>query len=155
MKRLLIALLLIGSSSTFADGLITRQGNIVTFKTDCVAFNLDTFNSSIPEGTTTLTQMVMIFAASLRDLTIEEQAVCNGTPVPLPSWKVAPRSGSTTRPYYELLNPITHERSAKRGDITVGSPCEMGQSYSNPSTGGRFWRYLIGQTRYVSLCEFK
>jgi len=162
MRKWLLILLLIPSIAGAID--IVRQGDLVVVKANCFAFNLTTINQKIPEGVTTLNQMALIFASSLRDLTPEEQAICTGTaalpPPPPPMWKVANNPSSTsipkTRPYYELLDAITHSRSSKRGTVPVGDPCEQGDAtYHKQVYSTTAWRYLAGQTKYVVLCEYK
>lgn len=155
MKTLLFILLFV-SSNCFAGAEIIRQGPVVVFKADCLAFNLDTLNQTLPEGVTTLPELVVLFAASLRDLTPEERALCDNVPVHIPLWVVASNKTYLDRPVYELIDPLTNERKSTNIRAAVGDDCENAvPTYSLASSGGKEWRYLAGQTHYVVVCEYK
>ena len=154
MRKWPLILLLIPSLAGAVD--IVRQGDIVVMKANCFVLNLTELDQKIPEGVTPLDQMMLILATSVRGLTPEEQAICNNTPIHSPLWVVAKNGTNITRPVYELIDPLTHERKATKLRAQVGtSECENAvPTYSLPTTGRREWRYLAGQTTHVVVCEY-
>lgn len=137
---------------------VVREGPLVVVRASCLAVNLDKLNEKIPQGVTTLRDLLGIYLLSLRNLTPEEVALCTGNPVTIPIWRVAENGSSLTRPVY-LLNmegqgPPTKIPTKIRASI--GEPCENAvPTYSSPSRGNKEWRFLAGQTEYVVLCEYK
>jgi len=156
LKKLLVCILglslFISVNSQAVE--IIRDGPTVVIKASCLAFNLDTLNAQIPQGITTIPELVGIYLANIRELTPQEVALCNGTEVVIPMWRVAANSGKLTRPVYRLNANGSRSSTKIRADI--GSPCENAiPTYSLSSSGGREWRYLAGQTSHVVLCEYK
>ena len=50
---------------------------------------------------------------------------CTEPPKPVERWQVAPRTGYTTRPYYDRAKYVANGTLTKLGDIKVGEPCSV------------------------------
>lgn len=69
----------------FSDTKIIRDGQIVVMVDDswCRAINFDNLHRVIPEGESTVMEVISRTLASKRAITAEELAVCNGAPPPV------------------------------------------------------------------------
>jgi hypothetical protein len=159
MKRLfLIMLLVIGCWSSNAVavnvGSCVRDGDSVVCNLGCRAFSMAKFNEMWPQGVFTLGELGVIAASSQRDLTAEEVALCTGEAVPVPMWRVAKNSTSTTRPYYALQPDGTKK---KAGDIPVNTECDQStDGYHVQLYTDTAWRRIIIEgASYVVVCSFK
>jgi len=147
MRKYLLILLLVPSLAGAID--IVRQGDLVVVKANCFAFNLSSLNQKIPEGVTTLNQMALIFASSLRDLSPEEQAICDGTIVQPLGWKVHD-NGNLTRPAYTYTNGQLVKHPTARA--TIGEVCgDFVVPVANRKTE---YRYLVSAPELVAICEY-
>lgn len=150
---LMASLLLITPILSSAGGEIIRKGGLIVLKADCLAFTTGSLERSVQEGTIPFGEIYLTF---LRNPTAAEQAVCDGTLINPPQWRVAKNGTNTTRPVYQLINPATNERKATNIRSKVGLLCENAiNTYSYASSGSKEWRYLPGQAVNIVLCEKK
>jgi hypothetical protein len=172
MKYFAGLLLLILSVSALADTptVFYRSGKYLAIRPGtCMVSDLTMPAQVIPQGGSTAGELLLSFLPqfmSLDDylLTVSAEDSTNiriacgldPAPVIIPLWRVAKNGTSTTRPVYELLDPNTNERKSTSIRAGVGDNCENAlPTYSLSSSGGKEWRYLAGQTRYVVVCEYK
>lgn len=161
MKKLLVLALFFTTLGTVQAEVIRAEGmTLYKLGDECRSIRIDLVAGAIqdvPYGTYTDLEYVLLLSSKLDtmfpDLTAAELLECNGTVnvITLPTWKVAKRTNSITRPYY-LVNEDGIKATVKSGDIIIGAACA---GTFAPSTGGKEYRYLVKYPKMVSLCELR
>lgn len=160
MKKLilLIAILIGAGMAQVATADITKQDGQTVYKTDCQSIRIDLLAGAIqdiPDGTYSELEFFLELAARAKTmfpaLTQSEKALCSGVAAIPKTWKVARRTGSTTRPYY-MINADGTKQSTKSGDVDIGAPCGV---FFAASIGGNEYRFLMSNPDAVAICEFR
>jgi len=149
MRKILIFLALIIALPAHSE--VIRDGDTVILRATCLVLNIGELDQAIPQGVTTLEQMAMIIVSKMRPLTPAEEALCHGTTVQEPGWRVH-NNGNATRPAYTYEGAILTKHETARA--TVGEVCRDFVNVVSNSIKLEY-RTLARDPTVAAVCEFR